>query len=107
MVDTTKHVEMVKKRIWKKCRQQTKRSICGLSTLCILLFISVVGVTGRLAGFGQAAIEGMYGSILLHEGAGGYILVAVLAFMLAVVITVLCISSKNRQRRRSEEEKQA
>lgn len=36
-------------------------------------------------------VAGMYGAILLHEGAGGYVLVAVISFTMAVVITVLCI----------------
>ncbi|CUP62496.1 Bacterial Ig-like domain (group 2) [Blautia obeum] len=36
-------------------------------------------------------ITGMYGTILLHEDAGGYVLVAVISFTVAVVITALCI----------------
>ena len=41
---------------------------------------------------------GMYGAILLHEGAGGYVLVAVAVFTLAVVITVICMRLHERER---------
>ena len=38
----------------------------------------------------------MYGAILLHEGAGGYVLVAVISFTVAVVITALCIKFRKK-----------
>ena len=38
-----------------------------------------------------ADVTGMYGTILLYGDAGGYVLVAVASFILAVVITTLCI----------------
>jgi len=41
-------------------------------------------------------ITGMYGAILLHEDAGGYVLVAVISFTVAVVITALCIKFRKR-----------
>ena len=45
---------------------------------------------------------GMYGAILLHEGAGGYVLVAVAAFTLAVVITVICMRLHERERQKQK-----
>ena len=44
-------------------------------------------------------ITGMYGTILLHEGAGGYVLVAVISFTVAVVITALCIKFRKKDKR--------
>ena len=38
----------------------------------------------------------MYGTILLHEDAGGYVLVAVISFTVAVVITALCIKFRKK-----------
>ena len=37
--------------------------------------------------------------ILLHEGAGGYVLVGVISFSTAVMITVLCIRLREREHR--------
>ena len=46
----------------------------------------------------------MYGTILLHEGAGGYVLVAVISFTVAVVITVLCIKFRKRGQKSQDAE---
>lgn len=48
---------------------------------------------------------GMYGAILLHEGAGGYVLVAVAVFTLAVVITVICMRLHERERQKQKRER--
>ncbi len=42
------------------------------------------------------------GASLLGESAGGYVLVAVIAFVVAVVITVLCLRSRVRQAERRD-----
>ena len=51
------------------------------------------------AGQTQITARGMYGSILLHEDAGGYVLVGVISFSTAVMITVLCIRLREREHR--------
>ena len=90
MYDTEKRVVLVKKRMAEHHRRQVQRSIRRLSALCILLFLSLVGTVGMVQG-PPMDVAGMYGAILLHEGAGGYVLVAVISFTVSVVITVLCI----------------
>ena len=42
--------------------------------------------------------------MLLHENAGGYVLVGVTAFTAAVVITVLCIRYRERTRKHDAEQ---
>ena len=66
-----------------------------LSVLCTLLFLSLVGAMGIMQSQ-PINVTGMYGTILLHEDAGGYVLVAVISFTAAVVITALCIKFKKR-----------
>ena len=90
MYDTDKRVALVKKRMAKHHRRQVQRSIRRLSALCLLLFLFLVGAVGMVQSQ-PMDVAGMYGAILLHEGAGGYVLVAVISFTKAVVITVLCI----------------
>ena len=71
------------------------RDVYWLSVLCTLLFLSLVGTMGMMQSQ-PIDITGMYGTILLHEDAGGYVLVAVISFTVAVVITALCIKFRKR-----------
>lgn len=43
---------------------------------------------------------GYCGAILLIDGMGGYVLTAVVTFIIATVITVICIKIKNRRDRK-------
>ena len=91
MYDTATRAELVKKRVRQKQRRRKKCTLCSLSALCLLLFVSLVGTIGAFTGFGHYAALSVYGSILLHEDAGGYVLVGLSSFTAAVIITVLCI----------------
>ena len=104
MYDTATRVEMVKKRIRQRQRKKEKHRIFGLSAICTLLFASLMGLMGTFAGPEQIALPGFYGSILLHEDAGGYVLVGVVSFTAAVIITVLCIKYRNRKKKTSAKE---
>ena len=84
MYDTEKRIELVKKRMHEYHRRQERRTVCRLSVLCTLLFLSLVGTMGMMQSQ-PIDITGMYGTILLHEDAGGYVLVAVISFTVAVV----------------------
>ena len=75
MYDTEKRIELVKKRMYEYHRRQERRTVRRLSVLCTLLFLSLVGAMGIMQSRPINA-TGMYGTILLHEGAGGYVLVA-------------------------------
>ena len=99
MYDTEKRVELVKKRVREKYRRKELRGICRLSALCMALFAFLVGTVHTAAGQTQITARGMYGSILLHEDAGGYVLVAVVSFVTAVVFTLLCVKLRERNRR--------
>ncbi len=48
----------------------------------------------------SAAVAGYCGAILLIDGMGGYVLTAVVTFIIATVITVICIKIKNRRDRK-------
>ena len=99
MYDTEKRVELVKKRVHEKYRRKMRRGICRLSALCAALSAFLVGTVHTVAGQTQITARGMYGSILLHEDAGGYVLVGVISFSTAVMSTVLCIRLREREHR--------
>lgn len=105
MYATEKRIELVKKKIREKCRRQERRAVFRLSALCTLLFSSLVGILGCVQGQPMDA-AGMYGAVLLHKDAGGYVLVAVISFAVAVVITVLCIKLRGREHLGQDGEKE-
>jgi hypothetical protein len=99
MHDTTERIRIVKLRVGKLHRTSETRSINALSALCILLLLSLMGAINTMAGGGTLdTVPGMYGSMLLYDGAGGYVLVGVISFALAVVITMLCIRYRGKSK---------
>ena len=97
MYDTARRVELVKRQIRKNTRRRQKRGIGRLSAVCMLLFAALMQTADRVVGQGQTAAWGGFGAMLLREDAGGYVLVAVVSFAAAVVITALCIRLRNRE----------
>lgn len=95
MYDTEKRVELVKKRMYEYRRRKERHRVYHLSALCALLFLSLAGALGTVQ-IQPMDAAGMYGAILLHEGVGGYVLVAMTAFVLAVVIVTMVIRWKKR-----------
>lgn len=69
---------------------------CGLLTVCLVLLIFGQGT----AGGGTANLYS--GAVMLFENAGGYVLLAVAAFMVGVIVTVLCI--RHREKHGSEQD---
>ena len=70
-------------------RKQEQRTTAALGGVCGLL---AAGLALVLAGHGvyTGTADCLYtGSAMLFEGAGGYVLTAVIAFMVGVVITVI------------------
>ena len=83
MHDTTKRVEIVERRVRY---HKTRKSIHRLMVLCGALCFSLLFILHQTSGPAYPVIYGMYGTILLHENVGGYVLVAVICFTAAVVI---------------------
>ena len=102
MYDTARRVALVKQRVRKNTRRQQRRGIYGLSAMCMLLFAVLMQAVGTVAGPGQPAAWGAFGAMLLREDAGGYVLVAVVSFAAAVVITALCFRLRNRENQKKD-----
>ena len=102
MYDTARRVELVKRQIRKNTRRRQKRGIGRLSAVCMLLFAALMQAAGTVAGPGQPEAWGVFGAMLLREDAGGYVLVAVVSFAAAVVITALCFRLKSKENQRKD-----
>lgn len=105
MYDTAERVKRVKLRAEKLRYKGENRLIAGLFSLCVILSTFLIGVIGNMAGGGHYTVPGFYGSMLMYEDAGGYVLVGVISFVMAVVITVLCIRSKEKNKKNQNRKK--
>ena len=102
MYDTAKRVALVKQRVRENNRRRQRRGIYGLSAACMLLFAALMQAAGTVVGPGQPEAWGVFGAMLLREDAGGYVLVAVVSFAAAVVITALCFRLRSKENRRKD-----
>ena len=102
MYDTARRVTLVKQRVRENTRRKRRRGIYGLSAACMLLFAVLTQTVGTVVGPGQTAAWGAFGAMLLREDAGGYVLVAVVSFAAAVVITALCFQLRKRENQKKD-----
>ena len=83
-------------------RRRQRHGIYGLSAACVLLCVVLMQAAGTVVGPGQPEAWGVFGAMLLREDAGGYVLVAVVSFAAAVVITALCFRLRSKENRRKD-----
>lgn len=102
MYDTAKRVVLVKQRGRENTRRRQWRGIYGLSAACMLLFAVMMQAADVFAVQEQTAAWGVFGAMLLREDAGGYVLVGVVCFAAAVVITALCFRLRNRENQKKD-----
>lgn len=69
-------------------KQQIRRRTHILEATSFLLVFSLIGVIGVFAGTPEEGSESLYGAFLLSSEAGGYLLVAGVAFILGIAITL-------------------
>ena len=97
MYDTARRVALVKQRARENTRRRQRREAISLSAACMLLFAVLTQAADVFAVQGQTAAGGAFGAMLLREDAGGYVLVAVVSFAAAVVITALCFHLRKKE----------
>lgn len=83
--------QVVLRRSRRSCRVLS--GVSALLTVFLLLVISMM--PGRT---GSAFTGTVYGSFLLSAESGGYVLAAVIAFVLGVGVTLLCLRWAKAQR---------
>ena len=85
-----------------------KRKQAGVLAVMIVLLMVVSSVTMyRRVGLEPITeSSSSYGAFMLSEEAGGYILVGVICFTAAVVLTLVCLRFSGRKKEPSEKQKQ-
>ena len=108
MYDTARRVALVKQRVRENTHRRQRRGIYGLSAACMLLFAALMQAAGTVVGQGQPEAWGVFGAMLLREDAGGYVLVGVVCFAAAVVVTVFCtrLRKNNQQQEQTKEDEE-
>ena len=82
-------------------RQETRLLSC--LTVCSLFLLAGIGVLFRhVQAPGIVSVAEGYGAVLLRSGAGAYVIVGIVAFVIGVSVTVLCIRLKNKSTNRTE-----
>ena len=104
MYDTATRVRLAQQCARTRRRKREQRKTQGLFVVCMALLGSLLGTLNAVRSPEPPALEGLYGAMLLHENAGGYVLVGVTAFTAAVVITVLCIRYRERTKKHDAEQ---
>ena len=102
MYDTARRVALVKQRVRENTRRRQRREAISLSAACMLLCAALTQAADALIVRGQTAAQGIFGAMLLREDTGGYVLVAVVSFAAAVVITALCFRLKSKENQRKD-----
>lgn len=100
MYDTARRVVLVKKRAREIRRRRQRREVGSLSALCVLLLAALMRTADTVVEPGMAAAQGSFGAMLLREDAGGYVLVGVVAFAAAVLLTAVCMRLRERDKRK-------
>ena len=93
--------EKMKQRRQKKERRRTEILGACSCVLTACLFLVIFG-----SGVAQGGGTAMYsGSALLFENVGGHVLVAIISFAAAVIITVACLRWRENEKNRTNPEK--
>ena len=102
MYDTVRRVALVKQRVRENTRRRQRREAISLSAVCMLLCAALMQAAGTVVAPGQPEAWGAFGAMLLREDAGGYVLVAVVSFAAAVIITALCFRLRKRENQKKD-----
>ncbi len=81
---------------WRRIRRSCQRLTGICSALLAVLVLSITVMPGKNA---VTSAGSVYGSFLLSREAGGYVLVALIAFVLGVTVTLLCLHYRKKQDR--------
>ena len=80
----------------KRVRDRKRLYLTGCASVCLFtLLFTVLAKTNYNAG--SPAGNSFAGSSMLKESAGGYVLFAVISFVAAVAITLVCIQFRNNR----------
>ena len=81
----------------KQYRKKYENRLLTCLAMCNLILFAGIGVLFRsVQGPGTVAVADAYGTVLLRDGAGVYVVIGIVAFVAGVALTVICIRLKKK-----------
>ncbi len=96
MRTTEERIELMHMQAKAMERGLAKRRLAGLGSVSVFLAAVLLTVIYQLNGLAVSISDDSTGSSLLSENAGGYVLAAVIAFFIGVIITSLIFRYRNK-----------
>lgn len=106
MRDTKARVQLVMQAAKHQKKRQRDIKMRWCAVLCCVFFgldVAVMTQVSNTVPF-QPTKGWLCGASMLPSNAGGYIMVAIIAFIVAVVFTVLCMKQHERTKRQDQQE---
>ncbi len=97
-----KEITIRSQRIIRNKNRRSVRMFSVLSSVLLILLISVIVRNPSADGYAAQSTE--MGAFLLGPETGGYVLVAVLAFVAGITVTFLCLAIKRKKDGKSKAE---
>ncbi len=96
---TSLRIDLIKQRVGVLRRRQISRLFIGLTVVCILLSALLVCLFNNTSGEipSRLAVNDVRFGTMLLENAGGYVLVAVIAFLSGVIMAGICLYLKEKR----------
>lgn len=92
------------RRRTRQYRRRMERRVISCLTVCSLFLLAGMSVLLRSAQTpGISAVAEGYGAVLLHNGAGLYVVIGIAAFVAGVTLTVICIRCRKRGTNRTSD----
>ena len=102
---TQTRLRAIRRRMQIRRRRREGRILTVLTCACLVLMTAVGTLLERVQLPGISTVESGYSSVLLRNGAGAYIVVGVAAFVVGVVLTLICIRWKKKDQMRHDHRK--
>ena len=81
----------------KQYRKKYENRLLTCLAMCNLILFAGIGVLFRsVQGPGTVAVADAYGTVLLRDGVGAYVVIGIVAFVAGVALTVICIRLKKK-----------
>lgn len=99
MSDTDERMEKVLRRASRMKHRRNQVVTPVLGVLAMFLGVGLLGSINLFSGLGaDVSVPGLYGSsLMLGSDVGNYVIVAILAAALAVVVTLICVNKSRKK----------
>ena len=88
----------------RQYRRRTERRMIFCLTVCSMFLLAGMGILlGNTQVAGISSVAEGYGAVLLRSGAGLYVIVGIVAFVVGMTLTVICIRFRKNSGNRTLE----